>query len=101
MHLWPAPGREKVAKRPPLCIRICFEPHLTDLVRIVGYGALPLDEARARLASLAERHGKERMRAGADETLEVDRTGRPPVVRLNPAARKAAWQLIGPPPPGL
>jgi hypothetical protein len=87
-----------MAKRSPLCIRIYFEPHLTDLIRLIGYGSLPWDEARQRLAPLAAKYGKDRMEAAAQELLEVDRAGQPPMVRLCGAARKAAWQLLGPPP---
>jgi hypothetical protein len=89
-----------MAKRPPLCVRIYFEPHLTDLVRLIGYGTLPVEEARRLLAPLAEKYGKERMSAAANEALEMDCSRQPPVLRLNAAARKEAWQMLGPPPAG-
>ena len=88
-----------MAKRPPLCVRLYFEPHLAELVRLVGYRGLPLPEARTRLAPLAQKYGKERMRAAANEVLEADPSSEPPLLRLKASTRNAAWQLLGPPPP--
>jgi hypothetical protein len=83
-------------KRQPLCVRLYFEPHLTELVRRIGYQSLPVPEAKARLAPLVEQYGKDRVNAAIKELLEIDRSQDPPRARLNDAARKAAWQLLGP-----
>lgn len=81
-------------KKQPLSVRIYFERHLTELVRLVGYDTLTLDEARARLAPLVERYGKDVTNRAAREVLEKEAG----CVRLSPAVRQAAWQLLGPPP---
>lgn len=83
-----------MAKRLSLSVRIYFEPHLTELVRLVGYDAFPLDEGRSRLRPLVEKYGKDRVNAAADDILDM-RNG---VLRLSTKARRAAWQLLGPPP---
>ena len=83
-----------MAKKFPLSVRIYYEPPLTDLVRLIGYTTLPLEEARERLAPLAEKYGRDRMNAAAKAVLDMDEQE----VRLNPVSRKAAWQLLGPPP---
>jgi hypothetical protein len=82
-------------KRQPLCVRLYFEPHLTEMVRLIGYHSLPVAEARQRLAPLVERYGKERVNAAIKEILEIDPSGQPPLARLTAPARKAAWQLLG------
>jgi hypothetical protein len=86
-----------MAKRQPLCVRLYFEAHLVDLVRLIGYRSLPVAEAKERFAPLVERYGKETINAAIRELMEVDSTREPPVARLNRAAREAAWQLLGPP----
>jgi hypothetical protein len=83
-------------KRQPLCVRLYFEAHLTELVRSIGYQSFPVPEAKARLAPLVERYGKDKVNAAIQEVLEIDRSQEPPRARLNDSARKAAWQLLGP-----
>jgi hypothetical protein len=82
----------------PLSIRLYTEPHLTALVRLVGYEGLPLPEAKERGQALAEEFGKEKMKAAAREVIHIDTSEDPPLVHLAEAARKVAWQLLGPPP---
>jgi hypothetical protein len=87
-----------MAKRQPLCVRLYFEAHLLELVRLIGYRSLPVAETKARLAPLVQRHGKAKVNAAIQELLEVDSTREPPLARLKRSARDAAWQLLGPPP---
>lgn len=83
-----------MAKRIPLSVRIYFEPHLTELVRLIGYDTYRLDEARGRLAPLVDKYGREKINRAAKEVLAMDAA----TARLNPVVRRAAWQLLGPPP---
>ncbi len=83
-------------KRQPLCVRLYFEPHLTELVRLIGYEELPVPVAKERMAPLVEKYGKERINAAIKEVFEIDGAHQPPRARLNSAVRKAAWQLLGP-----
>ena len=87
-----------MAKRHPLCVRLYFEPHLGEVVRAIGYQALPVPEARQRLAPLVAKYGKDKVNAAIKEVLEIDGTRQPPLARLAPAVRRGAWQLLGPPP---
>jgi hypothetical protein len=83
-------------KRQLLCVRLYFEPHLTELVRLIGYRSLPVPEAKARMTPMVEKYGKEKINAAIKELFEIDSSQQPPRARLNAAARKAAWQLLGP-----
>jgi hypothetical protein len=85
-------------RRQPLCVRLYFETHLVELVRLIGYDELPVERARERMAPLVERYGKDRINAAIKEILQVDSTQDPPRARLTAAARAAAWQMLGPPP---
>jgi hypothetical protein len=73
-----------------------FEPHLTELVRLIGYQAMPVPEAKERMAPLVAKYGKEKINAGIKELLEIDGSQQPSLARLNAATRKAAWQMLGP-----
>jgi hypothetical protein len=86
-----------MAKRPPLCVRLYFEPHLSELVQRIGYQAFPVAETRDKLAPLVTKYGKEKINAAIKEVLVVDRSQEPALARLTEAARRAAWQLLGPP----
>jgi hypothetical protein len=83
-------------KRHPLTVRLYFEPHLTELVRLIGYQSLPVAAAKERMRPLVAKYGKDRINAAIKELFEIDGAQEPPLARLNAAARKAAWQLLGP-----
>ncbi len=83
-----------MAKLPPLSVRIYYDPLLTELVRRLGYETLALEAARGRLEPLVEQYGKDRVNAAARAVLLMDEA----TAQLRPEARKAAWQLLGPPP---
>jgi hypothetical protein len=89
-----------MTRHQPLYIRLYFEAHLLELVRLIAYRALPVAEAKEQLTPLVQRYGKEKINAAIKELLEVDRTCDPPLARLNRTAREAAWQLLGPPSSG-
>jgi hypothetical protein len=85
-----------MSKRQPLCVRLYFKPHLTELVRLIGYQSLPVPEAKERMTPLVAKYGKEKINAAIKELFEIDGSRQPPLARLNAAVRKAAWQLLGP-----
>jgi len=89
-----------MAKQQPLCVRLYFEAHLVEMVRVIGYRALPVAETKEQLTPLVARYGKEKINAAIKELLEVDPTRDPPLASLNRTAREAAWQLLGPPADG-
>jgi hypothetical protein len=90
-----------MAKRQPLCVRLYFEPHLVELVRLIGYQALPLEEARARMAPLVAKYGKDKLNAAIMELFKIDTSQEPHRAYLKPEARRSAWQLLGPPPESI
>ena len=87
-----------MARRAPLCVRIYFEAHLADLIRVIGYQSLPVADARQQLAPLVKRYGKDKVNAAIKEVMEIDYTQQPARARLAAPVRKAAWQMLGPPP---
>src|SRR5438445_1965577 len=92
-----SPGNAPTSKR-PLCQRLYFEAHLTDLVRLLGHQGLPLPDAQAQFALLLLKYGDGKMRAAAEEITAIDHTQQPPVARLTDQARKLAFQILGFPP---
>ncbi len=86
-----------MAKPLPMHLRLYREPHLIALVRLIGYGGLPVPEARERMKPLIAEYGAERMKAAAREVIRVDLAQEPPVARLTEPVRRLAWQLLGPP----
>lgn len=87
-------------KRPrePLYLRMYFQSHLTDLVRLFGYREISLDQARKELTPLIEKYGKQVMVDAAEEIVFIDNSKTPEVARLSDQARKLARQLLGRPP---
>ncbi|MCI0740057.1 MAG: hypothetical protein L0Y72_13510 [Gemmataceae bacterium] len=82
-------------------LRLYFQAHLTEIVRLIGYADVPVDEARRRLEPLVARFGKEKMVAAFQEIVEVDTDRQPNVARLNAEARRLSFQILGPPPPSI
>jgi hypothetical protein len=87
-----------VNKRQPLVVRLYFQPPLYELARLIGYNGLPAPVAKEKLRALSERYGRAVMEAAVGELVEIDHGTEPPTARLTEAARKACWQLLGPPP---
>jgi hypothetical protein len=85
-------------KAQPLYVRLYRDPHLVDLVRLIGYDGLPVAEAKERLKPLNEQYGVDKMKAAVEEIVRIDTSVSPPIARLTETARKLAWQLLGPPP---
>ena len=90
---------EKKARsgKQPLYIRLYFHQHMTELVRLIGYRSVPVEEIKQELARLVERYGQEVMADAAEEIVEiVESTQR--VARLKHSVRSIARQLLGQPP---
>jgi hypothetical protein len=87
-----------VSKRQPLVVRLYFHPPLFELARVIGYGGLPAPVAKEKIRPLAEKYGRAVMEAAVGELVQIDHSSDPPTARLTEAARKACWQLLGPPP---
>jgi hypothetical protein len=85
----------------PLWHRMYFQKSMTDVVRLMEYDELPVEEARARLMPLIETYGKAAIEEAARELVIVDDTKTPAVARLSDEARALAIQILGrPPQPG-
>ncbi len=92
------PRHSLMRKPQPLYIRLYYEPHFVDLVRLIGYQGLAVPDAKERLKPLNAQYGQEKMKAAAREILRVDTAQDPPRALLTEEARRLAWQLLGPPP---
>lgn len=92
----PSAEPEHPSTKVPLLTRLYFQPHLTDLVRLIGDGRLE-GEAREDFRKLIEKYGEEKMKAAAKEIAERVPGSEPPVVRLTAEARKFAIALLGRP----
>jgi hypothetical protein len=90
-----------MSKVQPLYLRLYSEPHLMDLVHLIGYQGLPVPEEREQMRRLNDQYGQDRMKAAARELLVIDTACEPPQARLSDTVRKLAWQLLGPPPEKL
>ena len=77
----------------PLYIRLYFRRHMTELVQLIGYREVPLDEMRKQLAPLIEQYGQETITDATDEIVEIVE-----VARLKQEVRRLARQILGPSP---
>lgn len=82
----------------PLYLRMYFQKHMTDLVRIIGYDGLPVMEAHERLKPLIDEFGESTIREAADEIVDINASREPAFARLTPHARKLAVGILGRPP---
>ena len=89
---------ESTATKQPLYIRLYFQDHMIELVRLFGYESLPISEAQEQLKSLTEKYGEEVLRAATDEIIEIDTSNDPYVARLTEYARKLSVEILGRPP---
>lgn len=87
-----------MAKEQPLYLRLYREEPLYELARLVGYQGLPMPEAQEKIKPLIGKHGKQTMADAAERIVRIDPSTNPPTARLTDEARKACWQLLGPPP---
>ncbi len=66
--------------REALVIRLHFDPKLSELVRLVGYAGLPLDEAREKVKPLEAKYGAAAIQRAANEVIRIDANAKPPWV---------------------
>lgn len=90
--------RTSTRKQNPLYLRMYFQTWMTELVQLIGYRDVPIDEAREKLKPLIDRHGKQRMMEACEELVEVDASKKPTVARLKAEVSKLAFQILGPRP---
>lgn len=69
---------------------------MTDIVRLIGYSEVPMDEARRRLEPLLKRFGQEKIMQACEELLDVATGPAPAVARLKAEVAKLAFQILGP-----
>ena len=70
---------------------------MTELVQLIGYRDMPLDEIAPRFAALDQQYGQEVMDAAKEELLEIVTTTRT-LARLKVEVRQIARQILGVPP---
>lgn len=81
-------------REPPLYEKMYFRAHYVDLVRMVGYAGLPMQEARDRIKELTKCHDKEKLAKACEELFDIDAKD----VKLKANVRRLAFQLLGAPP---
>jgi hypothetical protein len=80
----------------PLGVRLYFQAHLHELAQLVSYGGIRSSALKEKLPGLEAAHGARKVAEALSElTVTDEKAG---VVSLTPQARKACWQLLGPPP---
>ena len=82
--------------RDPLTLRIYFQRHLTELVRLFGHQELTVEEAREKLRPLAEEFGEELVNESTEAVLCIARNHPVITVRLSEETHRLARPLIGP-----
>lgn len=92
-----------MSKEQPLWHKIYFVPVYTEVCRAVGYAGITYRELAEQIETLARRFGKEKVQSAVVHltTYPGQFTVNPPPlaqVQLRQEARKACWQLLGPPP---
>ena len=70
---------------------------MTELVQLLGYHDVPLDEIKPQLTSMAEQYGQEAIDAAAEEIIEIV-TVTQTFARLKAEVRHLARQILGRPP---
>lgn len=91
------PAQSPSRSRDPLYLRLYFQQHLTELVRLFGYRDVPLDEARELLKPLNETYGLDTMKIAAEEIIFIDGSSDRPIARLADHVRKLAVGILGSP----
>lgn len=80
----------------PLIIKLYFQVHLYELVRLVGYEGVPEPELCETIKPLVAAHTLAKMRPAAHELTQTDEKTR--LVTLRPEVRRIAFQILEPPP---
>jgi hypothetical protein len=70
---------------------------MTELVQLLGYRNVPLEEIAQQLTALIEQHGQEAVADAAHEILEIVEV-RQTVARLKEVVHRVARQILGRPP---
>jgi hypothetical protein len=83
-------------KEEPLIMRLHFQIHMYELVRLIGYEGVPEAELCETIKPLVAAHTLAKMRPAAHELTQTDEKTR--LVTLRPEVRRIAFQILGPPP---
>jgi hypothetical protein len=81
----PAPARAD-----GLALRVCFQRHLTELVRYLSYGGKREQEFWDHYTEMCRRYGQGRMSEAYQELCEADTSRLPAVIRLR-GCPKQCW----------
>ena len=73
-------------------------PHWIAVVRLLGYKALHMDEARKKIKPIADEYGKEPVANACEVLVEIYTEGKEPFARLKRHIRRMAFQILGPEP---
>ena len=71
-------------------------PHWIAVVRLFGYQAMHMDDARRKIKPLADEYGKEPVANACEVLVEIFTEGKEPFARLKSHVRRMAFQILGP-----
>lgn len=87
-------------KPQPLHLRLYFQRHMSELVRLVGHEQHRMEEFLSQLEPFYEEYGEQKVKAALDELVSVTHRKRERYISLKPEVRQLAVQMIGRPPAG-
>ncbi len=70
--------------------------HWIAVIRMFGYQAIRMDEARAKIKPVADEFGKEPVAQACESLVEIFNEGKEPHARLKAHIRRMAFQILGP-----
>ncbi len=71
-------------------------PHWIAVIRMFGYQAIQMEEARAKIKPVADEFGKEPVAQACETLVEIFNEGKEPHARLKAHIRRMAFQILGP-----
>jgi hypothetical protein len=85
-------------RKKPMSLRLYDEPLLRAIVKLIGYAGIECPISEDAEARFATKHGKEAMKAAAEELVEYDTSKQPIIAKLKPEIRKLCFGILGPAP---
>ena len=84
------------AEKEKLLQRMYTLPHWIAVIRLFGYQAMHMDQARKEIKPIAEQHGKEPVAGACEAHVEIYTEEKEAFARLKSHIRRMAFQILGP-----
>src|SRR5437773_52004 len=86
------------AEKEKLLQRMYTLPHWIAVIRLFGYEAMQMDQARKEIKPIAEQNGKDPVAGACEALIEIYTEQKEAFARLKPHIRRMAFQILGPEP---